>query len=298
MVLERFSPATRDWFAGAFAEATPAQLGAWDAISTGRHALVVAPTGSGKTLAAFLWAIDQLVTRPSEPGAGTRVLYISPLKALGVDVERNLRAPLVGVTQTAKRLGVPGPRRDRRRAVGRHHDTRPADARAHAPGHPHHHPRVALPDADLGRAGDPRRRRDRHHRRGARGRRDQARRAPRRLTRATGCPAPQARTAHRAVGYGASARGGGPLPRRTRARHDRAAAGREDVRPHDRRARRGHERSRACWHRATARPRGRPGCRPRRPDRSGRTSRRRSSTESSSTDPRSCSPTRGAWPSG
>ena len=109
MVLERFSPATRDWFAGAFAEATPAQLGAWDAISTGRHALVVAPTGSGKTLAAFLWAIDQLVTRPSEPGAGTRVLYISPLKALGVDVERNLRAPLVGVTQTAKRLGIPAP---------------------------------------------------------------------------------------------------------------------------------------------------------------------------------------------
>ena len=108
MVLDRFSPATREWFAGAFPAPTPAQLGAWDAVSTGGHALVVAPTGSGKTLAAFLWSIDQLITRPSD-GAGTRVLYISPLKALGVDVERNLRSPLVGVTQTAKRLGLPAP---------------------------------------------------------------------------------------------------------------------------------------------------------------------------------------------
>jgi len=109
MVLDRFSPATREWFTGAFAAPTPAQLGAWEAVSSGGHALVVAPTGSGKTLAAFLWSIDQLITRPREPGAGTRVLYISPLKALGVDVERNLRAPLVGVTQTAKRLGLPAP---------------------------------------------------------------------------------------------------------------------------------------------------------------------------------------------
>ena len=113
MVLDRFSPATREWFAGAFAAPTPAQLGAWEAVSSGGHALVVAPTGSGKTLAAFLWSIDQLITRPSEGasarGAQTRVLYISPLKALGVDVERNLRAPLVGVTQTAKRLGLPAP---------------------------------------------------------------------------------------------------------------------------------------------------------------------------------------------
>ena len=108
MVLDRFSPATREWFAGAFAAPTPAQLGAWEAVSSGRHALMVAPTGSGKTLAAFLWSIDQLITRPVE-GAKTRVLYISPLKALGVDVERNLRAPLVGVTQTAKRLGLRPP---------------------------------------------------------------------------------------------------------------------------------------------------------------------------------------------
>jgi ATP-dependent Lhr-like helicase len=110
-VLERFSPATREWFLGAFPAATPAQLGAWDAISTGQHALVVAPTGSGKTLASFLWAIDRLATTPpsDDPRKRTRVLYISPLKALGVDVERNLRAPLVGVTQTARRLGLAAP---------------------------------------------------------------------------------------------------------------------------------------------------------------------------------------------
>jgi ATP-dependent helicase Lhr and Lhr-like helicase len=108
--LDRFSPATREWFAGAFKEPTSAQAGAWDAISSGSHALVVAPTGSGKTLAAFLWSIDQLLSAPAvAPKQRTRVLYISPLKALGVDVERNLRSPLVGVTQTAKRLGLPAP---------------------------------------------------------------------------------------------------------------------------------------------------------------------------------------------
>ncbi|MDH6180947.1 ATP-dependent Lhr-like helicase [Microbacteriaceae bacterium SG_E_30_P1] len=105
MVLERFSPATRDWFEGAFAEPTPAQLGAWDAVASGQHALVVAPTGSGKTLAAFLWSIDRLISDP-EVSRGTRVLYVSPLKALGVDVERNLRSPIVGVTRSAARLGL------------------------------------------------------------------------------------------------------------------------------------------------------------------------------------------------
>ncbi|WP_253202100.1 DNA glycosylase AlkZ-like family protein [Subtercola sp. PAMC28395] len=111
LVLQRFSPATREWFGGAFAAPTEAQLGAWEAVSDGAHALVVAPTGSGKTLAAFLWAIDRLIAHPRDPQAkqGTRVLYISPLKALAVDVERNLRAPLVGVTQTAKRLGAAPP---------------------------------------------------------------------------------------------------------------------------------------------------------------------------------------------
>jgi ATP-dependent Lhr-like helicase len=127
-VLDKFSPATREWFTGAFPEPTAAQLGAWQAVSGGSHALVVAPTGSGKTLAAFLWAIDRLASAPApeNPLHRTRVLYISPLKALGVDVERNLRAPLVGVTQTAKRLGLAAPEV----SVGvRSGDTTPSDRR-------------------------------------------------------------------------------------------------------------------------------------------------------------------------
>ncbi len=114
-VLDRFTPATQDWFRGAFAAPTAAQAGAWDAISDGKHALVVAPTGSGKTLSAFLWAIDSVFRERMDavetPGDSprTRILYISPLKALGVDVERNLRSPLVGIGQSARRLGVPAP---------------------------------------------------------------------------------------------------------------------------------------------------------------------------------------------
>ncbi|MFJ7751583.1 DNA glycosylase AlkZ-like family protein [Arthrobacter sp. NPDC097144] len=153
-VLKKFTPATREWFEGAFAAPTPAQVGAWDAISEGSNALVVAPTGSGKTLAAFLWALDSFIasaaaaeesgsaikatagspgenfpaaeeatgtaknagpakrsarTKNTAPKRKTKVLYISPLKALGVDVERNLRSPLIGITQTAKRLGLPAP---------------------------------------------------------------------------------------------------------------------------------------------------------------------------------------------
>ncbi|MBF6298742.1 ATP-dependent helicase [Nocardia amamiensis] len=108
--MAQFSRATQEWFDGAFPAPTSAQLGAWRAIAAGEHTLVIAPTGSGKTLSAFLWAIDQLATRDG-PGerTGTSVLYVSPLKALAVDVERNLRAPLVGITQTAKRLGVQPP---------------------------------------------------------------------------------------------------------------------------------------------------------------------------------------------
>src|SRR3954454_14834160 len=104
--LERFSAPTREWFRAAFAEPTAAQAGAWEAISQHRHALVVAPTGSGKTLSAFLWAIDRLLTEGRPVEKGTRILYVSPLKALAVDVERNLRAPLTGIRQTGERLGT------------------------------------------------------------------------------------------------------------------------------------------------------------------------------------------------
>ncbi|WP_338051219.1 ATP-dependent helicase [Pseudonocardia acidicola] len=110
-VLDNFSPATRDWFRGAFAAPTAAQEGAWTAAQAGKHALVVAPTGSGKTLAAFLWALDRLACAPApgEPGHRCRVLYVSPLKALAVDVQRNLRSPLAGIRQAARRIGAPVP---------------------------------------------------------------------------------------------------------------------------------------------------------------------------------------------
>ncbi len=105
--LDAFSEPTREWFRAAFAAPTPAQEGAWEAIAQGRHALVVAPTGSGKTLSAFLAGIDRLLTEePPEPARRCRVLYVSPLKALAVDVERNLRAPLTGIRHTATRLGL------------------------------------------------------------------------------------------------------------------------------------------------------------------------------------------------
>ncbi|NUW40421.1 ATP-dependent helicase [Nonomuraea rhodomycinica] len=168
--LDHFSQVTREWFSGAFAAPTTAQEGAWRSIARGDNTLVVAPTGSGKTLAAFLWSLDRLAAEQVEPAgqveqaepvegagpepgpsgrrrrggrggkdetprrSGTKVLYVSPLKALAVDVERNLRAPLTGLKQTARRLGLPVPEisvairsgdtpaEDRRRFA-----TRPAD---------------------------------------------------------------------------------------------------------------------------------------------------------------------------
>jgi ATP-dependent helicase Lhr and Lhr-like helicase len=109
--LTGFSPATRAWFTAAFAEPTRAQAQAWQAIGNGDHTLVIAPTGSGKTLAAFLWAIDKLAREPvpADPKRRCRVLYISPMKALAVDVERNLRSPLNGIRHSARRLGLPEP---------------------------------------------------------------------------------------------------------------------------------------------------------------------------------------------
>ena len=105
--MHRFSEPVRAWFETSFAAPTAAQEQGWPAIAAGDHSLILAPTGSGKTLAAFLWAIDRLATTPEPDKADRcRVLYISPLRALAVDVEKNLRAPIAGISLAAERLGV------------------------------------------------------------------------------------------------------------------------------------------------------------------------------------------------
>ncbi len=117
MPLTAFTPQVREWFARAFDAPTPAQEQAWPAIATGAHTLISAPTGSGKTLAAFLWALDRLVKEPTADR--TRLVYVSPLKALSYDVEKNLRAPLRGIgadVKVAIRTGDT-PQKDRRDMV-------------------------------------------------------------------------------------------------------------------------------------------------------------------------------------
>ena len=123
--LAAFSEPTRTWFAETFAEPTPAQALGWAAISGGRHALIHAPTGSGKTLAAFLWCLDRLMAEEAPARPTVRVLYVSPLKALAYDVERNLRSPLAGIRRTAERIGVAVPDI----GVGSRTGDTPADAR-------------------------------------------------------------------------------------------------------------------------------------------------------------------------
>src|SRR4051812_6872686 len=100
--LDVFSARTRAWFEGTFAAPTPAQTAGWPAIAAGGHVLIQAPTGSGKTLTAFLYGIDRL---NESPGDGLRLLYVSPLKALNYDIERNLRGPLAGL-ESKLRVGV------------------------------------------------------------------------------------------------------------------------------------------------------------------------------------------------
>ncbi|HUP85956.1 MAG TPA: DEAD/DEAH box helicase [Acidimicrobiales bacterium] len=123
-VLDRFSEAARTWFTSSFAGPTPAQEQGWEAISKGHHTLILAPTGSGKTLAAFFWALDRLAASgpPADERRRLRVLYVSPLKALTYDVERNLRAPLVGMGATNLRVGTrTGDTTDKeRRDIARH----------------------------------------------------------------------------------------------------------------------------------------------------------------------------------
>ena len=115
--LEPFSAPVRRWFARAFDRPTPAQERGWPVIAGGHSALIAAPTGSGKTLAAFLWCLDELSRRLDRAGRegvpdgvpGVHTLYVSPLKALNYDVERNLRAPLRGIRAAARELGQTPP---------------------------------------------------------------------------------------------------------------------------------------------------------------------------------------------
>jgi len=103
--MEFFRRATRRWFEANFSAPTRVQEEGWPVLARGEHGLLLAPTGSGKTLAAFLWAIDQLMRLPEDAKPGARIIYISPLKALVYDIERNLRAPLVGIARQAECYG-------------------------------------------------------------------------------------------------------------------------------------------------------------------------------------------------
>ena len=208
-----FHPAVRAWLEETFAAPTRAQAQGWPEIVAGNSTLILAPTGSGKTLAAFLAAIDRLMFSPvPAKQARCRVLYVSPLRALAFDVERNLRAPLVGIARVAERRGESRPRPDRRAPHRRHRGRR---ARPDAPqpaGHPDHHARVAVPDAHLAGPGDPPVRRAGHRRRDPHPGRHQARRAPGALAGAPGAPGRPADPARRPLRHAAPAGRGGALP--------------------------------------------------------------------------------------
>src|SRR5690349_24600046 len=104
-----FHPAVADWFGHRFVRATPAQADAWPSIKSGRHTLIAAPTGSGKTFAAFLAAIDDLVRQgiAGELRDETQIVYVSPLKALSNDIQKNLAEPLAGIRDNLRRQGLP-----------------------------------------------------------------------------------------------------------------------------------------------------------------------------------------------
>ena len=228
--LDLFTPATREWFERSFEAPTPAQEAGWPAIASGEHTLIQAPTGSGKTLAAFLYGIDRL---NAAPGQGLRLLYVSPLKALNYDVERNLRGPLAGLQSeltVAVRTGDT-PQKERAAML-----RKPPDIL------------ITTPESlfllltsqgremlGIGPHADPRR--------GARGRRDEARSTPGAVGGASRSPRRGARPAHRPLGDAAPARGDRALRVRRApdpARRRRHAQG---ARPPRRRPGRGHARA-------------------------------------------------------
>ena len=108
-MIDKFHPLVRDWFRDRFGRPTPPQAAGWREIARGRDTLIAAPTGSGKTLAAFLWSINQLVTHAEEAQDHTRVVYVSPLKALGNDIQKNLQEPLAEITRAGRRERLPLP---------------------------------------------------------------------------------------------------------------------------------------------------------------------------------------------
>ena len=287
--LAAFTPATRSWFERAFARPTPAQEAAWPVIAGGAHVLVQAPTGSGKTLAAFLTGIDRLNARPGE---GLRLLYVSPLKALNYDVERNLRGPLAGLGSTLS-VGV--------RTGGHGAAGTPPDA-ARAAGHPDHDPGVALSAAHLAGPGHAAWDRDGHRRRGPRRRGHQAWRPSRDLAGA-------ARAGRERSRFSASAFPPPSAPSR-RSGASSPAAGRSSwstLAPARISTSRSSWRSRTCVNPAPTRVSASP-CRRtawrwrqasrRRRGRSGRRSIPPCSTSSAGTGRRSCSSTTGGWPRG
>ncbi len=133
-MIDRFHPLVRDWFRGRFSKPTPPQATGWKEIARGRDTLIAAPTGSGKTLAAFLWSINQLIASAEPSRDHTHVVYVSPLKALGNDIQKNLQEPLAEITRAGRRQGLP--LHDIRTAV-RSGDT-PAAERQRMISHPPH----------------------------------------------------------------------------------------------------------------------------------------------------------------
>src|SRR5688572_15446305 len=206
--LAPFHPAVQEWFAASFPSPTRAQQLGWPAIAKGDWTLIFAPTGSGKTLTAFLWALDRLMFTPRPPKEQRcRVIYISPLKALAVDVERNLRAPLAGIANVARERGddfvIP-------EIATRTGDT-PQSERARFGRHPDHDARIALPADDVERARRPARRRDRDHRRDPRARPRQTRRAHGVVAGADGAAMREAAAADRALGDATAVGGSGEV---------------------------------------------------------------------------------------